>query len=240
MIEWIEIPNKGYSIAKYPTTNAQFAKFIEADGYNQQKWWTQAGWEEKAKGWTWNSSKNEWEETGNAWTQPRYWMHSEWNSEEQPVVGISWYEAIAYCLWLSNLTGENIMLPTEDQWQYAAQGDDDRAYPWGNDWNCKRCNNSVPPCHNNATTPVTYYENMNDCLGGNSPFGAVDMAGNVWEWCLTDYHRKTNDMNTNASIRAIRGGSWYSFNADLFRCDFRGGGHSYGWYDGRGFRVSRS
>ncbi|HLV33558.1 MAG TPA: SUMF1/EgtB/PvdO family nonheme iron enzyme, partial [Spirillospora sp.] len=156
--DWIEIPKKGYSIAKYPITNAQFAKFIEAGGYKQQKWWTQAGWEAKAKGWAWNSSKSEWEETGTAWTQPRYWTDSKWNGAEQPIVGVSWYEAVAFCLWLSEATGEKIMLPTEDQWQYAAQGDDGRAYPWGNDWDCKRCNNSVEPCDSNVTTPVTQYE----------------------------------------------------------------------------------
>lgn len=240
MIEWIKIHKNNYSISKYTITNTQFKQFIEAGGYQQRQWWTQAGWEAKARGWVWDSSKQDWQVTNIAWTQPRYWMHSEWNGAEQPVVGVSWYEAVAFCLWLSDVTGANIMLPTEDQWQYAAQGDDGRVYPWGDDWNCKRCNNSVRPCYSNVTTDVTKYESGNNPLAGDSPFGVVDMAGNVWEWCLTDYHSKTNDLDDFAPLRTIRGGSWYSFNADLFRCDFRGGGYPHGCYDGRGFRISRS
>lgn len=233
--DWIEIPKKGYRIAKYPVTNAQFATFIEAGGYKQQKWWTQAGWEAKAKGWARNSSKSTWEETGTAWTQPRYWTDSQWNGAEQPVVGVSWYEAVAFCLWLSDVTGENIMLPTEDQWQYAAQGDDDRDYPWGNDWDCKRCNNSVKPCNSNVTTPVRQYEGK-----GDSPFGVVDMAGNVWEWCLTDYNNKTNDMNSYAEFRVLRGGSWLLSNTGNFRCDYRSRNDPLGRNSGLGFRVSCS
>lgn len=233
--DWIEIPKKGYRIAKYPVTNAQFATFIEAGGYKQQKWWTQAGWEAKAKGWARNSSKSTWEETGTAWTQPRYWTDSQWKGAEQPVVGVSWYEAVAFCLWLSDVTGENIMLPTEDQWQYAAQGDDDRDYPWGNDWDCKRCNNSVEPCNSNVTTPVRQYEGK-----GDSPFGVVDMAGNVWEWCLTDYNNKTNDMNSYAEFRGLRGGSWNGNNTGDFRCDYRGRGGPRDGDGSGGFRVSCS
>ena len=108
---WIDIPGKGYSMAKYPITSAQFAKFIEADGYNQKKWWTDAGWSQREK---------------DKWTEPRYWQDTKWNGLEQPIVGVSWYEAVAFCLWM----GDKIMLPTEDQWQYAAKGDDSRDYPW--------------------------------------------------------------------------------------------------------------
>ena len=67
-----------------------------------------------------------------SWSEPRFWNDSQWNGAQHPVVGVSWYEAVAFCLWLSDVTGERIMLPTEDQWQYAAQGDDGRTYPWGN------------------------------------------------------------------------------------------------------------
>jgi len=217
---WIKIPGKGYSIAKYPVTNAQFAKFIEAGGYSTQRWWTAAGWR--------------WREE-NRRTEPSYWMIREWDGAEQPVVGVSWYEAVAFCLWLSDATGEKIMLPTEDQWQYAAQGNDDRTYPWGDDWDCKRCNNSVNPCDSRVTTPVRHYEGK-----GDSPFGVVDMAGNVWEWCLTDYDNKTNNINNDAMIRVLRGGSWLNYNSVWFRCDFR-----Y-WYDPHyvsyywGFRLFHS
>ncbi len=216
---WMDIPGKGYSIAKYPITNVQFAKFVEVDGYSQQKWWTEAGWAQREK---------------DQWTQPRYWIDKQWNGTEQPVVGVSWYEAVAFCLWLSQTTGENIALPTEDQWQYAALGDDGREYPWGKDWDCKRCNNSVKPCDSNVTTPVRQYEGK-----GDSPFGVVDMAGNVWEWCLTDYENKTNDVNSIANNRVLRGGSWGSLSTDYFRCVYRGWNYPDFRLNFIGFRVSR-
>lgn len=219
---WIEIPKKGYSIAKYPVTNAQFAKFIEAGGYKIEHWWTDAGREARIE---------------SGWIQPRYWTDSKWNGAEQPVVGVSWYEAVAFCLWLSDVTGEKIMLPTEDQWQYAAQGDDGRAYPWGNDWDCERCNNSVEPCASNVTTPVQQYEGKSK---GDSPFGVVDMAGNVWEWCLTDYDDRTNDMNSDATDRVLRGGSWGNHRKNGFQCHNRSKFFPRGWYYVRGFRISRS
>jgi hypothetical protein len=220
--DWIAIPGKGYSVGKYPVTNAQFKLFMDANGYQNQQWWTEAGWQQR------NSEK---------WTQPRYWTDKQWNGAEQPVVGVSWYEAVAYAEWLSDLTGEQIMLPTEDQWQYAAQGEDGRQYPWGNDWDCKRCNNSVKPCKSDRTSPVRQYEGQEK---GDSPFKVVDMAGNVWEWCLTDYENRTNDVHGSANSRALRGGSWYVNVTDLFRCGYR-----FGYSPGNGggdvgFRLALS
>jgi formylglycine-generating enzyme required for sulfatase activity len=233
--DWIEIPGKGYSIAKYPITNGQFAKFIEAGGYQNQRWWTEAGWEAKAKGWAWSYSKNKWEETGNAWTQPRYWTDSQWNRAEYPVVGVSWYESVAFCLWLSDVTGEKIMLPTEEQWQYAAQGTDGREYPWGDSWGANCCNNDIDKKGIGKTTPVRQYEGK-----GDSPFGVVDMAGNVWEWCLTDYYKKTNDVNRDAIFRVARGGSWSETYVDIFRCGSRFKLNPLNEFIIFGFRVSRS
>ncbi len=240
-LAWIDIPGtmgktwKGapYSIAKYPITNAQFAKFIEADGYNNRQWWTDAGWEAKLKGSEWDGQQVKWIETNTLWNQPRYWTAPNWNGAQQPVVGISWYESVAFCLWLSDFTGEKIMLPTEDQWQYAAQGDDGRDYPWGKEWDASRCNSAID--RNLKTTPVRQYEGK-----GDSPFGVVDMAGNIWEWCLTDYDTKTNDYNSTAKNRVLRGGSWFNGTTELFRCDCRDHNSPNGWYFSFGFRISRS
>src|SRR5690606_28098079 len=110
--DWNEIPKKGYSIAKYPVTNAQFAKFIDAGGYNTERWWTTEGWQKRAEGWHYDDG---WKASGTPWTEPRYWNDSKWNGATQPVVGVSWFEAVAFCLWLSETTGEKIMLPTEEQ-----------------------------------------------------------------------------------------------------------------------------
>jgi hypothetical protein len=225
---WIDIPGTigkkwtgaPYQISKYPVTNAQFKLFVDAGGYDEPRWWTEAGWGQREK---------------EKWTEPRYWRDKQWNGAEKPVVGVSWYEAVAFCLWLSETTGESIMLPTDEQWQYAAQGDDGRAYPWGNNWDCKKCNNSVKPCDSNVTTPVRQYEGK-----GDSPFKVVDMAGNVGEWCVTDYNHNTHDINSHAEYRVLRGGSWSNNLTDLFRCDDRNRyTPHYGDYDG-GCRLALS
>lgn len=226
----LEIPTEAYQIAKYPITNGQYAKFVDAGGYKNEQWWTDAGWEARLKGWVWNSSKQEFEITNNPWTEPRYWSDSKWNGANQPVVGVSWYEAVAFCLWLSDVTGEKIMLPTEAQWQYAAQGTDGRQYPWGNDWDKDKCNSRESG--HGKTTPVTQYEKV-----GKSPFGVVDMAGNVWEWCLTDYEQLTNDINSNANRRVLRGGSWGSGSTDFLRVAVRDGGNPDYWLGSIGFRC---
>lgn len=134
------------------------------------------------------------------------------------MVGVSWHEAVAYCRWLSDRSGQKILLPTEQQWQYAAQGNEGFAYPWGNEWDGSRCRNSVGGEWGSAgnTSPVTAYEGK-----GDSPFGVVDMAGNVWEWCLTDYEKGTNDPNSEATYRVLRGGSWFFINSSNFRTVFR-------------------
>lgn len=193
----LEIPTESYWMAKYPVTNGQFRKFVEAGGYREERWWTKQGWELRQS---------------ESWTEPSYWNNGEYNGVEQPVVGVSWYEAVAFCSWLNSLRAVHepplqdmqVMLPTEAQWQYAAQGDDGREYPWGNGFDQSRCNTKESGI--GKTTPVTRYEGK-----GDSFFGVVDMAGNVWEWCLTDYDQHTNDVNSDANRRVLRGGSWLYF-----------------------------
>ena len=212
-----------FAISKYPITHAQFSKFVEAGGYENQNWWTEAGWQAR-------------EEFG--WTKPRAWQRSPFDTPNHPVVGVSWYEAISFCLWLSETTGDKILLPTDQQWQRAAQGDDGRAYPWGNEWDGNRCNNLVIPFYSPATTPVTQYEGQDK---GDSPFGVVDMAGNVWEWCLTTSFTRHNDLH-GTEVRRLRGGSWDSddYTGDFFRTDYRTGSLPFGRTDYWGFRVCRS
>ncbi|MCA0456405.1 MAG: SUMF1/EgtB/PvdO family nonheme iron enzyme [Chloroflexi bacterium] len=207
-----------FQIGKYPITNAQFAKFVEAKGYEQEKWWTADGWEMRQE---------------NEWSEPRYWWDDKWNKPNYPVVGVSWYESVAFCQWLGETSGENIMLPTEDQWQRAAQGDDGRDYPWGKQGDASRCNNNVYGKGIGKTTPVRQYEGK-----GDSPFGVVDMSGNVWEWCLTQYEANNNLLD-GTDVRVLRGGAWYVNNADFFRCEYRNGGNPHGRSNDVGFRISR-
>ncbi|HNT54828.1 MAG TPA: SUMF1/EgtB/PvdO family nonheme iron enzyme, partial [Anaerolineaceae bacterium] len=95
---------------------------------------------------------------------------------DHPVVHVSWKDAVAYCAWLSELTGRRVGLPTEAEWEKAARGTDGRIYPWGDqDPDEKRCNFDGQA---GGTTPVGRYSPT-----GDSPYGCVDMAGNVWELC---------------------------------------------------------
>jgi formylglycine-generating enzyme required for sulfatase activity len=206
-----------FAIAKYPVTNAQFKLFIDAGGYREQRWWTEAGWAQR------NADK---------WTQPRFWTDKKWNGAEYPVVGVSWYEAAAFCAWLAETTGLPVRLPGDAEWQRAAQGDDGRAYPWGNDWDGARCNHSVgKDWQKNQTSPVTRYEGK-----GDSPFGVVDMSGNAWEWCLTAYETGSNALE-GTDVRMLRGGSWDLEDPLDFRAAYRYWSEPRDRYDVRGFRF---
>lgn len=215
-----------FSISKYPITNSQYAEFVEAGGYIRREWWTDAGWNERKK----SKVVEPWYET---------WKNAKWNSKEQPIVGITWYEAIAFCAWLSDLTEEKITLPTEQQWQRAAQGDEMYLYPWGNNWEESLCRNSLQSDGNNPdnTSPVTSYDPR-----GNSPFGVSDLAGNIWEWCLTDYQTGSNEFEkikrTDDKI-ALRGGSWKDNHPDCFKCAFRNWTNPLNFSSIIGFRICR-
>lgn len=220
-----------FSIAKYPVTNGQFAKFIEAGGYDTRRWWTDTGWEIKAERHEANVGKMA---ARPAWTQPRDWKDERYNQANQPVISVSWYEAIAFCTWLSEVTAINITLPTEQQWQRAGQGNDGRLYPWGNQWDKMRCNNQVKPHNNPYITPVTQFEGL-----GDSPFGVVDMTGNVWEWTLTQYLNNETDLE-GLKERVLRGNSWINdepFNFEILR---RIGYTPYSWGTGIGFRLAHT
>ena len=108
---------------------------------------------------------------------------------DHPVVYVSWHSAQAYCQWLSEKTGKNYRLPTEAEWEKAARGEDGRVYPWGDEWDAKKCNSRENDIDD--TTPVGQYSPQ-----GDSPYGCADMAGNVWEWCADwfdeeEYQRRT-------------------------------------------------
>ena len=207
-----------FSIAKYPVTNAQFAKFIMDDGYDNKSFWTPEGWMTK-------KDKD--------WKRPRLWEDKNWNGDDYPVVGVSWYEAVAFCRWLSKISGETITLPSDQEWQLAAQGDDDRAYPWGDTWDSNRCNSSVKSNFSHATTPVTQFEGK-----GDSPYGVVDMVGNVWEWCATNYQVGSDDPE-GAAPRVVRGGAYFDRDAARLQVTTRDKEQPDYDHKGCGFRIVR-
>ncbi|WP_141508656.1 formylglycine-generating enzyme family protein, partial [Candidatus Chloroploca asiatica] len=155
-----------YWIGTTPVTNAQFRPFVTGDGYTNPVYWTRVGWA--------------WREQEKIVT-PRWWNDSTWNGAQHPVVGVSWFEAVAYCRWLSAQTGHAFRLPTEAEWEKAARGLDGRIWPWGNAWETGRCNSNE--AGHKRTTSVGQYPT------GASSYGVLDMAGNVWEWCATRYDK---------------------------------------------------
>lgn len=179
-----------YWIDQYEVTNRQFAQFIEDHGYSRREFWTEAGWD--------------WKERESR-TQPRYWDQSSWNEADLPVVGVTWFEAVAYCRWAG------ARLPTEAEWERAAGWDAERrekqAYPWGDDWDPAKANTSESALGH--TTATGQY-----CPQGESLVGACDMAGNVWEWCSSLYepypYRADDGREELESdgTRSLRGGSW--------------------------------
>ncbi|MEZ4864593.1 MAG: SUMF1/EgtB/PvdO family nonheme iron enzyme [Caldilineaceae bacterium] len=195
-----------YWLLQTPVTNGHYQPFVKAGGYTNQEWWTPAGWQWRTK---------------EKITEPRYWQDSQWNEPKQPVVGVSWYEALAFANWLTQLSGEAIRLPTEAEWEKGARGEDGREYPWGDQAPDKTlCNIDK---YVGKTTPVDAYPK------GASPYGALDMAGNVWEWTLTkwldNYENYANlvDNRVDADAdarRVVRGGSWSSF-PHVARATFR-------------------
>ena len=164
-----------FRITKYPITNAQYRVFLDDEtGYADSKWWS---FSEEAKAWR--------ERTPN----PRA---SSFKGDERPREMVNWYDAMAFCQWLSTRIGQKVALPTDAQWVRAAQGDDKRTFPWGTDFEQGRCNTRESDIK--MTTLVMRYDN------GVSPYGVYDMSGNTWEWCI----------DADGSKRLVHGGSFIS------------------------------
>ena len=184
-------------------------------------------------------------------------MQSGW--EDHPVVWVTWYGAAAYSNWRSGMEGLQLCydtstwecsfvasgyrLPTEAEWEKAARGSsDERSYPWGEGIDCGRCNYAVDgPCV--GTTVVVDDAGYQD---GASPYGALHMGGNVWEWCndwYGDVYYGTSPVSdprgpSSGTSRVQRGGSWWD-GSYWERCAAR----LYGWptdsIDRIGFRTAR-
>jgi formylglycine-generating enzyme required for sulfatase activity len=207
-----------YQISKYPITNVEYQAFVFD---MEQRYKSTREFEKYIPG--------NWDGT---WYPKGF--------DDHPVVNITWMNANEYCSWLSEWTGKPYRLPTEAEWEKAARGKSGRIFPWGNRWYSNRCNSRENGI--NGTTPVGQYSPK-----GDSPFGIVDMVGNVSEWCLDWYDMKTYGQRTNDEVidphggsqgayKVLRGGA-FSDGKDLTRCAFRGWNRPgyWGWF--YGFRV---
>ncbi len=278
-----EVEIEPFVLGKFPLTHAEWHCFMEADGYENERWWPTEGaraWrrgETTAKGpkqqsWEYKhfllenyDSIRDWLQQGRItskqaeeWetiaqmdddafealleerypagrqTQPDFWNDDAYSNPSQPVVGVSWFEALAYCAWLSENTGNRWRLPTEAEWEAAARGRKVRRFAYGDEFDAKRCNTFET--HIRATTPIGVFP-------GETPEGLVDMTGNVWEWTSTLYRPYPYDANDGrenpddpGGPRVVRGGSWLSLQ-DGGRAAYRDGFVPAARGRGQGFRL---
>ena len=197
-------------IDRTEVTNAMFARFVTETGHKTDA-------ENLGQSWALNVTTKQWgQTTGADWQHPRGPGSDTKGLEQHPVVHVSWNDALAYCRWAGR------RLPTEAEWEKAAHGTDGRKYPWGNqdvtsnllnfadrNLDLSGADKSVDDGYQ-LTAPVGTY------LAGASPHGALDMAGNVWEWVADRYNEKyyansptENPQGPDSGDRRVRrGGSW--------------------------------
>ena len=216
-------------IGQYPVTQAQYRFFADDDGYDEERWWTKSGWQQK---------------TSSKWTDRRVFGDS-YELANHPVVGVSWYEALAFTRWLTKKGHDEgwldkklkIALPSEHEWEKAARGGLDipvngeiqalsvlsgdqaiptkpnplpgRRYPWGDDIDANKAN--YDSMIESTSTPGAFSEGLN-------PYGLYDLSGNVWEWNRSQPTGKGDEEGSNN--RVLRGGS-FIYTGNSVRCAAR-------------------
>ncbi|MCB9076502.1 MAG: SUMF1/EgtB/PvdO family nonheme iron enzyme [Anaerolineaceae bacterium] len=240
-IDWVPIPDDGewiyqdqkhpglppFEISRYPITYAQFQTFIDdSEGFKDRRWWDGLADEEYRR-----SIQNE---PGK----------QTFKFSNHPRERVTWYDAVAFCRWLSwrlgcgyslyDIVAWAVRLPTELEWEKAARGPDGREYPYAGEFDAMKGNTSATGI--GRTSAVGLFPE------GTSPYGVEDMSGNVLEWCLTDYRYPVADVaKENIHTRAWRverGGCW-RFNRYDACASCRGFDHSSTDNDSLGFRVCR-
>jgi formylglycine-generating enzyme required for sulfatase activity/CHAT domain-containing protein len=232
-----------FELARYPVTNAQYQLFMDAGGYRHAAPW----WDEAARVWLRRDDAktkglSEWQ-IRKYKDRPEFWEDARFGKARpnHPVVGINWYEATAFCAWLTQHLKDGYVyrLPSEAEWEFAARGLARRPYPWGEVLpDAERAN--FNPTHHGGTTAVGCF------LAGATPEGLRDMAGNVWEWTRSefrDYPYDPGDGRESGVDPAqkrftLRGGSWHSQPFSL-RAAFRDHYYPGNRFSNLGMRLAR-
>jgi formylglycine-generating enzyme required for sulfatase activity len=223
-----------FQISKHPVTNAQYAAFVRDGGYDERRYWTRDGWARKRQGERLDGRQD-------GWAGPREYG-TPFDLPNHPVVGVSWYEALAFCRWLTEVwrtggriaDGEIVRLPSEAEWEKAARGDDGRRYPWGDHPDSNRANYDNTGI--GSTSAVGCFP------GGVSPYGVLDLSGNVDEWTYSVYESYPDDPKDGLEDpegtcdRVLRGGA-FGFPERRVRCVSRHWYSPGGRLNGIGYRI---
>ena len=215
-----------YYIAKFEVTNGDWKKFLNDPGYNDAKLWP--------GGYVVPKDQSPY------WTQAINHGGATEGSDKYPVLGMNWDAATAYCNWLSAKTGKKYRLPTEAEWEKAARGTDKRRFPWGNTIDHDHANYAGAQKFDTGKEVGSYPK-------GASPYGVMDMAGNVMEWCSDwyqrDYYKESPKKNPKGpekgAYRVMRGGSFFFESKDLRTYARSGGWPSLQAWRMLGMRVVR-
>ncbi len=232
LYKFIQIPSTtkvpySFHIGKYPVTNRLYSRFLDAPDFSDQTLWcdflkfdekdSQIGkWENEGWAWFLENSK------GSARIEPENWNDPEFgiSRPENPVVGVNWYEANAYCNWLLrhwNEVSESkanfelhpsiIRLSLDSEWTTAAGGDEPYGrYPWDIPGSITSNINEIVVCANIEKSHIGHTTPVNNYYRGASTYGVMDMVGNVWEWQANyryNYHYKNKYLSA-------RGGAYYA------------------------------
>ena len=254
-----EVTLEGFAVSRFLVTNLEFAAFVNDGGYTSSEWWSTEGlqWlsgdqsfaeELQARTVEWidrdfraelKMGKFRMEDVlrdaaamSRPRTEPFYWRNGRYNQENQPVVGVNWWEANAYCSYLTSRmrqAGEldarkRVSIPNEWEWERFARGvNDRRVFPWGSDEDtASRAHTRFDGLDLDAATPVGSFPLGRTCDG------LLDVGGNVWEWTSSRalpmgvHHDADRHNVVGVTDIVVRGGSWFSDVDGAVRCGYRG------------------
>lgn len=224
-------------IDRTEVTNAMYAVFVEQSGYVTQTETDRNGFILSGSKWVAAKVAN--------WRRPRGTGSSYEGLLDHPVVQVTWEDAYKYCEWAGR------RLPTEAEWEKAARGTNGQVYPWGDQLpdgsraNLTDSNLRVEWADKSLDDGYSFTSPVGNFPKGASPYGGLDMAGNVWEW-VTDWYGEDYYANSPSSnptgpgqseTRVLKGGSWHGYNSYL-RSAARGAHMPNLSYDSHGFRCA--